>query len=59
MMYDRQKELDNARAFSNHKTALAIKKDNTITKLLKDRKKNRRSLDKKQRLITRLRHKIS
>ena len=59
MMYDRQKELDNARAFANHKSDLAIKKDNTIAKLMKDRKKNRRQFDKKQRIIARLRHKIS
>ena len=59
MMYDRQKELDNARAISNHKTALAIQKDNTITRLLKNRKKSRRSLDKKQCIIARLRSKIS
>ena len=59
MMYDRQKELDNARAVSNHKSALVVQRNNTITRLLKDRKKNRRRLDKKQRLIARLRHKIS
>ena len=51
--------MDNARAVSNHKSALAVWRNNTITRLLKDRKKNRRKLDKKQRLIARLRHKIA
>ena len=27
MMYDRQKELDNARSYANHKYAIAAKKD--------------------------------
>src|SRR3954469_21806043 len=38
MMYDRQKELDNACAYSNHKSAIAQKKDQTIAMLVKDRK---------------------
>ena len=59
MMHDRQQELDNARAFANHKAAITVKKDKTIAKLANDRKKNRRQLDKKQRIIARLRHKVS
>ena len=59
MMYDRQKELDNARVVSNHKTVIATQKDNTINRLLKNRNKSRRSLDKKQRIIAHLRSKIS
>ena len=51
--------MDNARAVSNHKTAIATQKDNTINRLLKNRNKCRRSLDKKQRIIARLRRKIS
>ena len=47
MLYDRQHELDNACAVSNQKSALAIQRNNTITRLLKDRKKNRRRLDKR------------
>src|SRR3954468_19503618 len=38
MMYDRQKELDNAHAYANHKYAIAKKKDQTIAMLVKDRK---------------------
>src|SRR3954471_21003869 len=59
MMYDRQKELDNARAYANHKYAIAKKKDQTITMLVKDHKSRRRQLDKKERVIARLRHRIT
>ena len=59
MMHDRQNELDNACAFANHKSAITVRKDKTISKLANDRKKNRRQLDKKQHIITRLRHKVS
>src|SRR3954463_10452813 len=34
MMYDRQKELDNARSYANHKYAIAVKKDQTIAILM-------------------------
>src|SRR3954466_920327 len=59
MMYDRQKELDNARAYANHKYAIAKKKDQTLTMLVKDRKSRRCYLDKKERIIARLRHRIT
>ena len=59
MMYDRQKELDNARSYANHKYAIAKKKDQTITMLVKDHKSRRRQLDKKERIIDHLRHRIS
>ena len=59
MLYDRQKELDNARALANQKAARAIQKDNIITRLRRDRKKNRHRLDKRQRLIARLRLKVA
>ena len=58
MMHDRQKELDNAHAFANHKATITDRKDKTIAKLAGDRKKNRRKLEKKQRIIARLRHKV-
>src|SRR3954465_10920041 len=53
-MYDRQKELDNARSYANHKYAIVAKKDQTIAMLVKDHKSRRRQLDKKERIITRL-----
>src|SRR3954467_5017273 len=59
MMYDRQQELDNARDYSNHKSAIIRTKDQTIAMLAKDRKSRRRQLDKKERIIARLRHRIS
>ena len=59
MMYDRQKELDNARSYANHKYAITVKKDQTITMLVKDRKSRHRQLDKKERIIARLRHRIT
>src|SRR4051812_14165714 len=59
MMYDRQKELDNASAYANHKYAIAKKKDKTLSMLVKDRKSRRRQLDKKERIIACLRHCIT
>src|SRR3954469_23668144 len=59
MMYDRQKELDNARAYANHKHAITVKKDQTIAMLVKDRKSRRRQLDNKEHIIARLRHRIT
>src|SRR3954466_14092684 len=59
MMYDRQQELDNCRYYSDHKSAIIKTKDQTITMLAKDRKSRRRQLDKKERIIARLRHRIS
>src|SRR4051812_26254673 len=59
MMYDRQQELDNARDYSNHKSAIVKTKDQTIAMLAKDRKSHRRQLDKKERIIAHLRHRIS
>src|SRR3954471_11481628 len=58
MMYDRQQELDNAHDYSNHKSAIIKTKHQTIAMLVKDRKSRRRRLDKKERIITRLRHHI-
>src|SRR3954469_25437042 len=58
MMYDRQQELDNARDYSNHKSAIVKTKDQTIAMLVKDHKSRRRQLDKKERIIARLRHRI-
>ena len=37
LLYDRQKELDNARSYANHNLAIAAKKDQTLTMLIKDR----------------------
>src|SRR3954470_16036642 len=59
MMYDRQKELDNARSYANHKYAIAAQMDQTIAMLVKDRQSRRRQLDKKERIIARLRHWIT
>src|SRR4051812_41283387 len=59
MMYDRQQELDNCRDYSNHKSAIIKTKDQTIAMLEKDRKSRRHQLDKKERIIARLRHRIS
>src|SRR3954464_10900003 len=59
MMYGRQQELDNARDYSNHKSAIIKTKDQTIAMLAKDRKSRRHQLDKKERIISRLRHRIS
>src|SRR4051812_36911055 len=58
MMYDRQQELDNCRDYSNHKSAIIKTKDQTIAMLAKDRKSRRRQLNK-ERIIARLRHRIS
>ena len=51
--------MDNARAYANHKYAIAKKKDQTIAMLVKDHKSHRRQLDKKERIIARLRHRIT
>src|SRR3954470_16184120 len=59
MMYDRQKELENARAYAKHKYDIAKKKDQTIAMLVKDHKSRRRQLDKKERIISRLHHRIT
>src|SRR3954466_4934581 len=59
MMYDRQQELDNCRDYSNHKSAIIKTKDQTIAMLAKDRKSLCRQLDNKERIIARLRHRIS
>src|SRR3954464_15456741 len=59
MMYDRQQELDNCRDYSNHKSAIIKTKDQTIAMLAKDRKSHHRQLEKKERIIARLRHRIS
>src|SRR3954470_1482232 len=56
MMYDRQKELDNARSYANHKYAINGKKDQTLAMLVKDHKSRRRQLDKK---VPRLCHRIT
>src|SRR3954464_14919888 len=37
MMYDRQKELDNAHSYANHKYEISTKKDQTIAMLVKTR----------------------
>ena len=58
-MYDRQQELDNCRDYSNHKSAIIKTKDQTIAMLAKDHKSRRRHLDKKERIIARLRHRIT
>src|SRR3954466_12417085 len=59
MMYDLQQELENCRDYSNHKSAIIKTKDQTIAMLAKDRKSRRRQLDKKERIIARLLHRIS
>ena len=37
MLYDRQKELDNARAYANHNHAIAVRKDQTLAILAMER----------------------
>ena len=59
MLYDRQKELDNARAYVNHNLSIAIKKDQTLAILAKERQSLRRQHDKKDRTIDRLRKKVA
>src|SRR3954465_7300390 len=59
MMYDRQQELENFRDYCNHKSAIIKTKDQTIAMLAKDRKSRRRQLEKKERIIARLRHRIT
>src|SRR4051812_20070176 len=59
MMYDRQKELDNAHSYANHKYAIAKKKDQTLAMPVKDRKSRHRQLDKKERINACLRHWIT
>src|SRR4051812_27865282 len=58
MMYDRQKELDNTRAYANHNYVIAVKKDQTLAILVKERKTFRRPRDKKDRNIVRLRQNV-
>src|SRR3954465_2675968 len=59
MMYDRQQELDNCRDYSNNKSTIIKTKQQPLAMLAKDRKSRRRQLDKKERIIARLRHRIS
>src|SRR3954469_9335422 len=59
MMYDHQQELDNCRDYYNHKSAIIKTKDHTISMLAKDRKSRLCQLDKKERIIARLCHRIS
>ena len=59
MMYDHQKDLDNALSYANHNYAITAKKDQTIAMLVKDRKSRRCQIDKKERIIARLCHRIS
>src|SRR4051812_44881247 len=59
MMYDRKKELDNDRAYANHNYAIVVKKDQTLAILVKEHKTFRHLRDKKDRIIARLRHKVS
>src|SRR3954463_16546952 len=59
MMYDRQQELDNCRDYCIHKSAIIKTKDQTSAMLARDRKSRRRQVDKKERIIARLRHRIS
>ena len=59
MLYDRQKELDNACAYANHNHAIAVKKDQTLTILAKEHQSLRRQRDKKDRTIDLLRKKVA
>src|SRR4051812_47108406 len=59
MLYDRQKELDNARAYANHNHAIAVKKDQTLAIVVKDRKSLCHLRDKKDHIIALLCHKVS
>ena len=59
MLYDRQMELDNARAYANHNHAIAVKKDQTLAILARERQSLRRQHDKKDRIIDRLRKKVA
>ena len=58
LLYDRQKELDNAREFANHNRAIAAQKAQTFSLLVKDRQSLRRQRAKKDRTIDRLRKKV-
>src|SRR3954468_694582 len=58
IMNDRQQELDNCHDYSNHKSAIIKTKDQTIAMLAMDRKSRRRQLDKKEHIISCLRHHI-
>lgn len=59
MLYDRQKELDNASAYANHNYAIAVKKDQNLAILVKEHRSLCRLRDKKDHIIARLRHKVS
>ena len=59
MLYDRQKELDNARAYANHNHAIAVKNDQTLAILAKERQSLRRQHEKKDRTIARLCKKLA
>src|SRR4051812_18720002 len=59
MMYEWQKELDNAHSYPNHNYAIAVKKDQTIAMLVKDHQSRHRHLGKKDRIIARLRHRVT
>ena len=59
LLYDRQKELDNARAYANHNLAIAAQKAQTFALLLKDRQLLRRQREKKDRTIAHLCKKVA
>ena len=59
MMYDKQKELENARSYANYNYTIIVKKDHTITILANECKTFCRLRDKKDRIIARLHHKVS
>ena len=59
LMYDRQKELDNAREFANHNRAIAAQKVQTFSLLVKDHQSLRLQREKKDRTIARLRKKVA
>ena len=59
LLYDRQKELDNARAYFNHKLAIAAKKDTTLAMLVKDRQSLCPQREKKDSTIARIRKKVA
>ena len=59
MLHETRKELDNARAYANHKHIIQADKDHTFAILAHERKTLRRQRDQKDQTITRLRRKIA
>jgi hypothetical protein len=59
MLTETRKELDNARAYANHRHLIQAEKDSTFTILVRERKSLRRQRDQRDQTIVRLRQKIA